>query len=376
MKLPKAELEHWMRDYYFECAYDLGSSGVCPYNFGEVMSFTGLTIDDLNGLVLGDSPTRGNINLRQALADRYGVGDADHVMVANGSNEILYHLLSTLLDEGDEVVVLETIYHALDAVPIAKKCNVIRWAMDKDNGYSVNVEELKSIVSSNTKLIAVNFPHNPTGVSISQKEQDQLIDIASSVDAYLVWDAAFEELTTTPLKNPFLTYHKAISVGTLSKSYGLPGLRVGWCFAKEDVIQKSMELRDYTTLFVSPLIELITTKVIENAQLFISNRKAVVEKNKKALMDWLSKNVGTVECSLPDAGVSCLLGIIGVENMDDFCINLAKKHSVMLVPGSCFGLNAWARLGFGESPEKFSEGLAALSEFVTEYVRLSKSSLI
>lgn len=366
MKLRKAKLEHWMRDYYFDCAIDLGSSGVYPYDFGEVCQYAGVTFEELKTVSLGDSTTVGCLPLRQALAKRYGKCSADNVMIANGSNEVLFHVLSTILDEGDEVIALDTIYHALDEVPIAKNCHIKRWEMSQAHDFRVDLESLKQLVSTDTKLIAVNFPHNPTGVSITQAEQDELIEIAQSVGAYLVWDSAFEELTTeTPLGNPFDQYDRTIYVGTLSKSYGMPGLRVGWCFAAQDVIEKSLQLRDYTTLYVSPLIELVATKVIENADIFINKRLEEVITNKTILKNWVD-DTRVVTWSEPVGGVSCLVKIEGVTNMDDFCRSLADKHSVMLVPGSCFGLDGYARLGFGETPEKFKKGLELLTQHIND----------
>jgi capreomycidine synthase len=370
MNLPKAKLEYWMRDYYFSCSMDLGSSGVYPYSFKDICRTCSLDISDLNDVLFEDGPTIGSFELRKALADRYNEGNADCVMTANGSNEMLYHLLSTLLNAGDEIVALDTIYHALDAVPIAKNCRIKRWQMKENRNFRVEMSELRDLITRDTKLIAVNFPHNPTGVSISQNEQNELIDIARSVDAYLIWDAAFEEIVPNGLrlKNPFLAYDKAISVGTFSKSFGMPGLRVGWCFASKDVIQKCVQLRDYTTLYVSPLIELVAAKVIHHADSFVNNRLDAVAGNRKLLERWVSENKDTVTWSAPMGGVCCLIKIPMVDDMDEFCKALAKKYGVMLVPGSCFGLSEYARLGFGESPTKFEKGLEYMSMHLQEYL--------
>jgi capreomycidine synthase len=365
MKLPQAELEHWMRDYYFDCQYDLGSSGVYSYGLGEIFDTLGLPTDVLKEIVFDDSLTRGSVGLRQALANRYGNGDHNNVMVANGSNEVLYHLLTTLLEPEDEVVVLDTIYHALDAVPIAKGCDIKLWKMSADDGFSVDLDQLREIVSTKTKLIAVNFPHNPTGVTITQAQQDELIEIARAADAYLVWDAAFDELTLTErLKNPFLSYDKAISVGTLSKCYGMPGLRVGWCFASEEVILKSVQLRDYTTLYVSPLIEFIAQRVIENADLFIQPRIREALENNRYLHDWIDDHQEYVEGTVYKGGATCLLRLKQVDDVAEFCKMLAQRESIMVVPGQCFGHKQHVRLGFGDRKEHFVKGLGILSQYL------------
>lgn len=369
MNFGKAKLEHWMREHYFDCDIDLGSSGVYPYTLGDIFAHTDLNFDDLAAVELADSTTVGNIDLRTALAKRYGNGNPDSVMLGNGSNEVLFHILSTLLEEGDEVVALDPIYHALDAVPIAKNCDIKRWNMDPELSFRVSLSELRSIVTDKTKLIAVNFPHNPTGVSISLEEQRELIEIASHVGAYLVWDAAFEELTSTSkLINPFLEYSRSIYVGTLSKSYGMPGLRVGWCFANKGIIKSFIELRDYTTLYVSPVIESIATKVIENADFFINQRLDTAETNKHLMKRWVEEHRNLVSWSDPVGGVSCLIKIKSLANTDEFCTTISKKYGVMLVPGSCFGLPEFIRVGFGEQTDKFKEGLNLLSTHIQSHV--------
>jgi capreomycidine synthase len=365
MKLPKASLEHWMRDYYFDAKYDLGSSGVYSYSFGELRQILDISTEELDQVSFDDSLTRGSDGLRQAIADRYGDGNREHVMTSNGSNEMLYHILTTMLEKDDEVILLDTIYHALSSVPIAKGCDIKLWSMSPASDFRVNLDELRQLITPNTKLVAVNFPHNPTGVTITQKEQDELIEIVSSVGAYLVWDAAFDELTTEkPLKNPFLSYDKAISVGTLSKCYGLPGLRVGWCFASEKVILECVQLRDYTTLYISPLIELIAQKAIEQTDTLINSRMREISVNKKHLETWVERHKDKIQWSKPSAGVTSLIKFKGVENVDDFCKTLTEKYGVMLVPGSCFGHDDYIRLGFGERIEDFKTGLNLLSKYV------------
>jgi aspartate/methionine/tyrosine aminotransferase len=176
----------------------------------------------------------------------------------------------------------------------------------------------------------------------------------------LLWDAACEELTDNKLANPYLKYSKAISVGTMSKSFGMPGLRVGWCFANQHVIQNCVDLRDYTTLYVSPIIEHICECVMRNADHFINHRMQDVVENRRTLATWIEQKSGLVEWSKPQGGVSSLVRFKPIKQVDEFCISLAKEQSVMVVPGSCFNIPDFVRVGFGESREKFQEGLRRL----------------
>jgi len=363
MLMPKAELEHWMREFYFDCPFDLGSSGVQSYSFAQLREMVGITHQDMDAVVLDDSLTLGAVGLRKAISCRWGNGDYESVMVTSGSNEILYYIMETLLDQGDEVVVLEPIYHALCTVAEEKGCNLLRWKMRPEFGFVPDLEELKELLSDKTKMVCVNLPHNPTGATIDRASFDELIKLVSKTKAYLVWDAAFEDMVEgDPLPNPFYLYEKAISVGTLSKGYGLPGLRIGWCFAPKEVLEGCVRMRDYTTLFVSPLLEVIAEKVIWNSDKLLRPRMAVSKNNLKLLEKWVSEHKQFVDWVRPSGGVTCVVKIKGVDNTETFCRTLAKEHGVMVVPGMCFGMPRYIRLGFGFPTSEFVKGLEALTE--------------
>ncbi|UAA37217.1 capreomycidine synthase [Paraneptunicella aestuarii] len=365
MQLPKASLEHWMREFYFDCKMDLGSSGVATYTFGDLRKLLPIDLEKMDAISFDDSMTRGCDGLRQAIANRWGNGNLHNVMTANGSNEMLYHIMSTLLEPGDEVILLDPIYHALSTVAETKGCNIKYWKMEPEAGFIPAMDDFKSLLTENTKLVAVNFPHNPTGVTITREQQKELIKLVSEVDAYLVWDAAFEEMTLgEQLPNPFLEYDKAISVGTLSKGYGLPGLRIGWCFASEEVIEHCVQLRDYTTLYISPLVEYVGQIAIENIDLLMAPKMKEAKDNLQQLTHWVEKNKDRVKWTNPQGSVSCFIKFKGVEDTEQFCRDLVNETGVMLVPGECFGYKGYCRLGFGASKASFDEGFGLLTDFL------------
>lgn len=368
MLLPKAMLEHWMREFYFDSPMDLGSSGVATYTFGELRKLLDISQEELDAVSFDDSLTRGSVGLRQAIANRWGDGDIEKVMTSNGSNETLYHIMSTMLEPNDEVILLDPIYHALSTVAETKGCAIKYWKLDPEQDFKPDMDDLRKLISPNTKLVAVNFPHNPTGVSIKREQQKELLDIVREVNAYLVWDAAFEEMVDgEPLPNPYFEYERAISVGTLSKGYGLPGLRIGWCFAPPEVIDLSIQLRDYTTLYISPLTELVGQKAIERADLLLKIKMDDAKSNSHLLDEWLARQADFVVASPYDGGVTRLLRFANVEDTEQFCRDLAKDTGVMVVPGECFGLKGYVRFGFGASPEHFSKGLALMSDYLEKH---------
>jgi aspartate/methionine/tyrosine aminotransferase len=250
-------LEEWRRDHYFSAEFDIGSSEMEDFSLAELKSLLGITSEDLDRIISRDSTSFGSFGLRQAVAARWGNGDADWVVVTHGASEAIYLAVNVLLEPADEVVALELIYHSHTSIARTIGCKVVPWSLSPENGFTPNLSVLAELVSDRTRLITVNFPHKPTGVTLTPQQQRELIAIADGAGAYLLWDAAFAELVygNPPLPDPTLSYSRATSVGTLSKAYGLPGLRFGWCVADPAVLTRMVRLRDRMTLHLSPLVE-------------------------------------------------------------------------------------------------------------------------
>lgn len=359
-------LEDWMRDFYFDTPLDLGSSGVQIYSLAEVCNLVGLELAGLGSIKVDDSLTTGALPLRTALAERYADGDPERIFLSNGSNEAGFFIMQSLLQPEDEIVALRPIYHTLAQLARDMGCRVIDWPLDADHGFRANLTDLASKVSDRTTMITVNFPHNPTGSSVTPAELEQLVEIARSVNAYLIWDAAFEELTygSPPLPNPLNHYEKTIVTGTLSKCYGLPGLRLGWVIADPAVIARFTPLRDYLSLYVSPILEHIATPVIRYADQLIKPRHQQAIRGLKTLRSWAQDMEPWVEWIEPMGGVTAFPRFKQVADTEIFCKRLAQEEGVMLVPGHCFGFRQHVRLGFGGDPAVLKQGLARLATFL------------
>jgi aspartate/methionine/tyrosine aminotransferase len=217
-------------------------------------------------------------------------------------------------------------------------------------------------------MVVVNFPHNPTGVTLSREEQAELLRQVARVGAYLVWDGAFGELTygEPPLPDPTLVYERALSMGTMSKAYGLPGLRVGWMMGPPELLEHCAHLRDYTLLHLSPLVELLAQHAIEGADVLVARRLAAAREHRQMVSEWIAAEEGIAGWVPPAGGVCGFPRFHDAIDVDRFCERLAEEHRVLLVPGSCFGQPRHARLGFGCSRAELTQGLAATSRLLAE----------
>jgi aspartate/methionine/tyrosine aminotransferase len=191
------------------------------------------------------------------------------------------------------------------------------------------------------------------------------VKATAAVGAYLVWDAAFAEITydSAPLPDP-VQYERSISMGTLSKSFGLPGLRVGWCLASPNVLQRFAKLRDYTILHLSPLIELIAQRTIEQSEVVVGERLRQAYANLNILKTWCDEHREFVEWIPPRGGVCSFPRLRRISDVETFCHRLARSYGVLLVPGSCFNKPFHVRLGFGGATPKVMEGLSRFSNLL------------
>ncbi|GGU46581.1 capreomycidine synthase [Streptomyces lavendofoliae] len=366
-------LEEWYRRHLGPDIHDISSSGVHPYTFAEIRERCGITAGELDAVVMDDSVSQGGAGIRQAIADRYAGGDADRVLVTHGSSEAIALTLGTLLGTGDRVVVQEGIYHSLGHYPRAAGCELAELPAAAVREGGIDEDVLEGLVTPGTTAVIVNFPHNPSGATLSPQGLKALTERTAAAGATLVWDAATAEIAHRwdVLPDPAATPGDTISYGTFSKTFGLPGLRVGWAIAPPELIEAVFPLRDRTTLFLSPLVELIAERAMRHADALIGTRAAEARRNLAYLTEWMAGHRDLVRWTPPEGGV-CALPVFreleetaaGPAAVERFCLELLSRHRTLLVPGTAFGAPHGARLGFGGPEEGFRAGLAGLSEFL------------
>lgn len=365
VRLQSAALEDWLRESYFTAEIDISSSGVSSWSMAEVRARTGLAVADLDALVFDDGYSLGAPRMRSLLADHLAV-EAEQVMTTNGSGEAISLVLSVLVRPGDEVVVVRPGYHLLTEFAVALGARVRDWSLDAGRAWAVALDELAALVTPATRAIVVNFPQNPTGASMSRAEQDALLDLARQVGAWVLWDGAFSRLTWTGDPLPEITprYERGVGFGTFSKAYGLPGLRFGWCVGPPTLLDDCVHLRDYTTLHVAPLVELVAGAVLEHADAFLEPRREQARAGRDLVLEWASANPGLVSLAAPSGGVSAFPRLEGLADTRAFCQELFEKEGTLVIPGACFGAPEHIRIGFGGGPRSLAEGLERLTGII------------
>lgn len=367
------ELERWMTYWELQVSHDICESGIKPLALSDVLSLlpedAAATLrESINSVPLNYSEARGTVELRTALANTYENTSAEEIFVATGAIEANFLLFNVLVQPGDHVIVVDPAYQQLQSVPKALGSEVELLSVVHDDGYYYDVDELRAMVRPNTKLIVVNTPHNPTGAMLTEDQITDLIDIARESDAWILSDEAYRwiehpggEKIPAPMRG---RYEKGISVGTVSKPFGVPGLRIGWFAAPAEITQAAWAVRDYVSLSPGKLSDLITTAIVTHKEAIFARNAEIIGANLQTANNWFSTHSNLVNWIPPRAGLLAMMGYTADIDSRTLADRLAGEVGVMLAPGDAFGMPGRLRIGIGQDPVVFSEGLERTSDFL------------
>jgi aspartate/methionine/tyrosine aminotransferase len=370
MKLEPFALERWMTQHEMQVTYDIAESGILPLRLADLLAWEEAaneqarsTLDALLDLPLGYSEARGTEALRSAIAATYAGCSAEHVLVTTGAIEANYLLFNVLLNAGDHVIAPFPAYQQLYSVPRAIGCEVSLWEVGPSTGYRYDVDLLEQLVRPTTRLIVVNTPHNPTGAMLSPAELCRVYAIAESARASVLGDEAYRWLTVpngAPFARPMFEHGPlGISVGTVSKPFGLPGLRIGWIAAPAPLVAACWGARDYVSLSPGKLNDAIAQLAFKHRQKIIERNSAIIAANLVAAEAWVARHADILTWTPPRGGLLALLRYNLPMESRELAHLLATEYGVMLAPGSVFGLEHHLRIGIGQDPPVFRAGLAA-----------------
>jgi aspartate/methionine/tyrosine aminotransferase len=367
VKIEPFLLERWMTRHETHVKYDIAESGILPLSTGELLDLLPVTdraaaLERLLALPLGYSEARGTEELRGLLAATYARGDADHILVTTGAIEANFLLFNELLNPGDHVIAPYPAYQQLYSVPRAIGCDVSLWKVGPETNYRYDVDALERLITPKTRLIVVNTPHNPTGAMLSPGDARRVYALADSVGATILGDEAYRWLAVPggdAFAPPFFDMgSRGVSVGTLSKPFGLPGLRIGWIAGPADLVRRCWGLRDYVTLSPGKLNDALACLAVGHRDQIVARNTRIIRENLSTAGRFMAEHASFLSWTPPRGGLLALLKydlpIASLELAD----KLAMEHSVMLAPGSAFGYEHHLRLGIGQRPDIFEEGLS------------------
>ncbi|MGA8240817.1 MAG: aminotransferase class I/II-fold pyridoxal phosphate-dependent enzyme [Desulfobacterales bacterium] len=367
MKLEPFFLERYFAKHEFSAKYLLASSDCEAFYMEELLeSADAQSLRLWESLKLGYTDSSGHPVLRESIADMYKSVSADDILVLT-PEEGIFLAMQALLRPGDHVICTFPGYQSLYELARSMGCDVSLWKPDEDRGWHFSLRQLQNLIRDDTKMVVVNFPHNPTGYLPSHDGYMSLVDIVRRSGAYLFSDEMYRLLEfdrEATLPAGCEVYRKAISLSGLSKSFGLPGLRIGWVATRDHNILEQMRLlKDYTTICSSAPSEILGIMAVRDRENIIARQMTRIRKNISILGDFFSKYSNSMCCNPPLAGSICFPRMSLTDDTSVFCETLIKETGIMLVPSNVFQYgNHHVRIGFGR--EDFPEIIERFSTFV------------
>jgi aspartate/methionine/tyrosine aminotransferase len=291
------------------------------------------------------------------------------VIVTSCAEEGIFLLYHAVLRTGDHAIVETPCYESALELARSTGAEVSPWPRRYEDGWAHHIDALDRSVRPDTRVLYLNQPHNPTGTLMDTATFERVGDLARSYGLVLFSDEVYRELEHDPRDRlPAACDHdpRAVSLGSISKSYGLPGLRIGWLVTRDaDLREAVLRLKDYTTICSSAPSELLTAVALRHRHVLLQRNLAIVIRNLALLDDFFARHSETFTWTLPTASPIGFPRISGVPDVDGFCERLART-GVLLLPGSVYDQPAHVRIGFGranmpEALELLEQNLAVAS---------------
>jgi aspartate/methionine/tyrosine aminotransferase len=351
MQIPPFKIERYFARYEFDVDFVLCGSDCESMAIEDLLAFEPDAGDRFNRLWLGYTESQGSPALRREICNLYRTIKPEEILVHTGAEEAIFLFMHAVLKAGDHLIVHWPCYQSLVEVARSIGCEVTLWKANEENGWALDPDELQQIIKPNTRVIVVNTPHNPTGYLMPGDRFQEISRIARASGIILFSDEVYRESeyrVEDRLPAACDLGEHTVSLGVMSKTYGLPGLRIGWVVTQnEDVYKRMAVLKDYTTICNSAPAEYL-------AELALRHRAALVERTQKIILDNLNvldpffdRYADSFAWQRPRAGAIGFPKFLG-EDVEVFCDSLVKTAGVLLLPGSVYDdPGNHFRIGFG-----------------------------
>ena len=359
--------EQYFNLYEFSTPHILGASDCETMSVGELLRLAQANVDDLLDLRLGYTESPGSPALRAAVASLYKTVTPDEVVVLGAPEEGIYLTLRALLEPGSHVIVLTPAYDSMLNLADHISGHVSRWPLRvQPGGWALDLDELERLITTDTRLVIVNFPHNPTGYLPDAAEFDALLDIVRRHGAWLLCDEMYRGLERNPadrLPSAADRYERAVTLSGLSKTYGLPGLRTGWLVVHDPALRAALiNWKHYTTICASAPSEALATVALGIDEQLATRSRSLIADNLELAGAFFARWPEMFDWRSPRAGSVALVGL-NAPSATDYCHALAREAGVLLLPGPCLGADDHSvRFGFGRAG--FAAALAAYERYL------------
>ncbi|MCX7591508.1 MAG: aminotransferase class I/II-fold pyridoxal phosphate-dependent enzyme [Kiritimatiellae bacterium] len=368
MNLVPFALERYFARYEFVVSHLLCTSDCESVSLGELLDLEPEARPRLEKMRLGYTETKGAPTLRKVIAGMYDNLTPEDVLVLNGGEEAIFVFMHAILRPGDHVVVHWPCYQSLHELPRSIGCEVTLWRAAEDRAWLLDIDELKCLLRPDTRAIVLNMPHNPSGSLMSRRDFSALINLAEERNVLVFSDEVYRFSEYDPARRlpaACEASSKGVSLGALSKIYGLPGVRIAWVATRNPVVLEKMTiLRDYTTICNCGPAEFLAELALRHREKLLSRNLEIIRRNLELLDTFFARHGDRFEWRRPVAGPVGFPKLL-CGQADEFCERLVNRVGVLLLPGSVFGdTGNHVRFGFGRM--NMPEALTRLEEFLAD----------
>jgi len=370
MRIDTFKIEEWMNRYCPSAKIDLTSTCIEPLSLRDLLNLSGVTSTlDISNLKLTYGDIHGSDRLKKAIKSLYTNQDFKNITVTHGAIGANSLIFESILEKGDEVLVLAPIYQQHYSYPKSLGASVKLIYLREENLWQPHLRELENNLTRKTKLICINNPNNPTGSVIPDETLKRIVEIAKNNNSWILSDEVYRGLNFS--KNSYSVsiadiYEKGISVGSMSKTYSLPGLRVGWICAREDLINEINKHREYNTISISLLDDYFSAIALENREKIALRNFRIIQNGLEVLNNWLNEEI-YVRANIPQGGTTALVRYKKEVSSKHLCRTLQESSGVAILPGETMDMEGFVRIGFCTNPENLKAGLKSFSQHLRKF---------
>ncbi|HTB94485.1 MAG TPA: aminotransferase class I/II-fold pyridoxal phosphate-dependent enzyme [Candidatus Sulfotelmatobacter sp.] len=370
MQITPFRIEEYMGKHEFSARYLLSSSDAESVTIEEILSLEPGAHDAFLKHWCGYTESPGAPWLREVLATIYKTIHSDQLVVVSAAEEAIFLFYHALLTPQDHAIVETPCYESALTLPKSIGASVSEWRRKPEDGWAHDLAALEAMIRPNTRALYINTPHNPTGLLMPAEIFHRVLELAANHNIYVFSDEVYRELEHDPatrLPAACDLYDRAISLGSVSKTYGLPGLRLAWLASHDkQFLQKIISLKHYTTICASAPSEFLTAVAFRHRQKFIDRNLRIVSHNLKLLGEFFGRHNNLFEWTAPNAATIGFARFKPRQDVLEWCEKLVRDTGVLLLPGTVYDEPRHIRFGYGrknmpESLEQFEAYLKSTS---------------
>ena len=370
MKIRDFKLECYFNLYEFTAPHLLTQSDCESMTTRELLAYEPGSEEGFMDQWLGYSETPGDPELRDEIARLYKTMKRENVLVFHGAQEAIFDYMNVVLDEGDHMIAMfpnyQSAYELANSIP---GCSFSKWTLkDEGDHWSLDFDELEALIQPNTKLIAVNSPNNPTGYTLTNEEIERLCEICRKHDLYLFSDEVYKGIELDGEKRDWMAdhYDKCLSLGVLSKSYGLAGLRVGWLVGKDlELLDKIAKFKNYLSICDAAPAEYLARIAVRHTDELCQRSLDLIKENKKLMDEFFDRHKDLFQPMKLQAGPVAFHKLLLDMPVKDFCQMAVDKKGVLLLPAEIYETEGqYFRVGYGR--KGVPAAIEAFEEFLYE----------